>query len=90
MVCKLKKFLYGLKQSPHEWNHKINAYFLFQKFERDSTNHNVYFFKTQEIFYVIITLYVDDLILASNELTLLKETKGNLSKKFEMVDLGEI
>jgi len=39
---------------------------------------------------VIITLYVDGLILASNELTLLKETKGNLSKKFEMVDLGEI
>jgi hypothetical protein len=37
-----------------------------------------------------ITLYVDDLILASNDLTLLKETKDNLSKKFKMVDLSEI
>ncbi len=27
MVCKFQKSLYGLKQSPHEWNHKINAYF---------------------------------------------------------------
>ncbi len=79
-----------MKQSPHEWNHKINAYILFQKFERNFVNHKVYLKRTQEFFYVIITLYVDDLILASNDLTLLKETKGNLSKKFEMVDLGEI
>jgi hypothetical protein len=27
MVCKFQKSLYGLKQSPHEWSHKINAYF---------------------------------------------------------------
>jgi hypothetical protein len=26
MVCKFQKSLYGLKQSPHEWNYKINAY----------------------------------------------------------------
>ncbi len=82
--------MYGLKQSPHEWNQKINAYFLFQKFERNFANHNVYFKITQEFFYVIITLYDDNLIMASNDLTLLKETKGNLSKKFEMVDLSEI
>jgi hypothetical protein len=25
----LKKYLYGLKQFPYEWNHKINVYFLF-------------------------------------------------------------
>jgi hypothetical protein len=39
---------------------------------------------------MIITLYVDDLILASNDLTLLKKAKENFSKKFQMVDLGEI
>jgi DNA phosphorothioation-dependent restriction protein DptG len=35
-------------------------------------------------------LYVDDLILASNDLTFLKETKDYFLKKFEMVDLNEI
>jgi hypothetical protein len=45
--------------------------------------------KAQEIFYVIITLYVGDLILVFNNLTLLKKTKDNLAIFFEMVDLGE-
>jgi len=39
---------------------------------------------------VIITLYVDDLILPSIDLILLKGTKDNILKKIEMVDLGEV
>jgi hypothetical protein len=39
--------------------------------------------------FVIIILYVD-IILVSNDFILLKETKNNLFKKFEIVDLGEI
>jgi len=78
-----------LKQFYYEWNNKINIYFLFQKFERSYVDHNVFFFlKLKKI--VIIILYVDDMILAFNDLTLLKETKDNLSKKFEMVDLSKI
>jgi hypothetical protein len=34
---------------------------------------------------VIITLYVDDLVLASNDLTLLKKIKDNFSKKFKFM-----
>ncbi len=50
----------------------------------------VCFMKVQEFFNVIITLYVGDLILVVNDLILLKETKDNFAKKFEMVDLSEI
>jgi hypothetical protein len=39
--------------------------------------------------FVIITLYVD-IILVSNDFTLLKETKNNFLKKFEILDLGKI
>jgi hypothetical protein len=46
--------------------------------------------KVQEFFNMIITLYVGDLILVVNDLILLKETKDNFAKKFEMVDLSEI
>jgi hypothetical protein len=34
MVCKFQKSLYGLKQSPHEWNYKINAYFYLKCLKR--------------------------------------------------------
>jgi hypothetical protein len=61
-----------------------------QKFETSSIDHNVYFKRVQKISYVIITLHVDDLILASNDLILLKEIKDKFSKKFKMVHLNEI
>jgi hypothetical protein len=39
---------------------------------------------------VIIILHVDDLIVTFNDLALLKNTKENILKNFEMVDLNEI
>ncbi len=50
MVRKLKKSLYGLKQSPCEWNHKINAYFFSHKLKKGFVDHNVCFMKAQEFF----------------------------------------
>jgi hypothetical protein len=40
--------------------------------------------------FVIIILYVDNFILVCNYLILLKKTKENLLKFFEMMDLHEI
>jgi hypothetical protein len=39
--------------------------------------------------YIFLILYVDDILLASSDVTLLKETKEFLSSKFDMKDLGE-
>jgi len=89
MVCKLKKSLYSLKHYPHGWNHKIMHIFS-QEFEGIFVDHIVYFKRVQKNSHVIIILDVDDLILAFNDLTLLKKKKDNLLKKFEIVDLGEI
>ncbi len=89
MLCKFKFLKYNLKQFPHGWNYKIMHIFS-QEFERHFVDHIVYFKRIQKNFHVIIILNVDDLILAFNDLILLKEKKDNLLKKFKMVNLGEI
>ena len=39
--------------------------------------------------YILLVLYVDDILLASNDISFLRETKNFLSKNFEMKDLGD-
>jgi hypothetical protein len=87
MVCKLLKFLYGLKQSLHVWNRNIDACLLFEEFEKNYVDYYTYFKRANGNSFVMIILYFDDLIVAFNDLTLLGK---NLLKKFEMVNLCEI
>ena len=46
----------------------------------------VYFSGSKHIFLI---LYIDDILLASNNTCLLHETKRFLARKFEMKDLGD-
>ena len=39
--------------------------------------------------HIFLVLYVNDILLASNDIGLLHETKRFVSKKFEMKDLGD-
>eukprot|EP00253_Pinus_taeda_P008927 PITA_08927 len=42
-VCKLKKSLYGLKESPQQWYKKFDSFMLSQKYVRSEYDHCVYF-----------------------------------------------
>ena len=45
---------------------------------------------TDTFSYVVLGVYVDDLVPVSNDPAMLKEEKAALCNKFEMVDQGEI
>ena len=87
MICKLKKFIYGLKQASHEWYHKFHQVTTSNDFEVNLVQDYVYhkFSRSKFIFSI---LYVNDILLASRDLGLFHETKKFLLKNFEMKDLG--
>ncbi len=67
-VCKLQKALYGLKQAPRQWYAKIDL-FLTEKLHFRSSPYDpcLYFFNKNGK-QALISLYVDDLLLAASDL----------------------
>eukprot|EP00253_Pinus_taeda_P025977 PITA_25977 len=87
LVWKLKKSLYGLKQSPRMWYQKFDVFIWALGFTRSKENHCVYFKLIGErVIYLV--LYVDDMLLVGNDKGIIHELKTQLSSKFDMKDLG--
>ena len=85
-VCKLKKELYGLKQTPRVWYGRINSFLTRLGFTKSKVEPNLYM-KVMDDELAILLLYLDDLFLTGKR----KHTTGcknNLSEEFEMKDLG--
>ena len=88
-VWKLERSLYGLKQAPRCWNKKIDQFLVAEGFNRNSSDYATYSKGIGEK-QVILALYVDDLLIMSENLQEVKEVNSALSSKFEMVDFGEV
>ena len=89
LVCKLKKSLYGLKQSPRCWNTVLNQYLESIGFKSCDADPCVYVRCSSNGLF-IIAVYVDDLILAAESSTELLEVKRSFSSQFRMKDMGEL
>ena len=87
MVCKLKKSIYGLKQASRQWYLKFNDTITSFGFKENTVDRCIYL-KVSGSKIIFLILYVDDILLATNDLGLLYETKNFLSKNFEMKDMG--
>jgi hypothetical protein len=88
-VCKLNKAMYGLKQGSKQWNRKIDTTLKLIKFQQSKTEQCIYYINAGGKIQ-IIAVYVDDLIILSNDIHLMQKTKDTLLKTFKMKDLGEI
>jgi hypothetical protein len=62
-VCKLKKSLYGLRQSPRKWYKKFDSFMVNLNFTRSEYDHCVYFKKLENVMFIILVLYVDDMLV---------------------------
>ena len=87
MLCKSKKSLYGLKQSPRLWYHKFHKMIGSFGFVINTVDEHInYKFSVSK--HIFLVLYVDDILLATSDLNLLCDTKKFLSNNFEMKDRG--
>lgn len=87
-VYKLLKSLYGLRISPKQWNEIFTKVVKSLGFINDSNDPCLFILKEGNV-RVILLIYVDDMLLASNDIEKLNEIKQKLMNKFEMTDLGE-
>lgn len=80
-VCLLRKSLYGLKQSPRQWNQKFNEFMKKVGFTRSCHGQCVYIKRTRNV-YIYLLHYVDDMLVACKDMKLIKELQDQLNSRF--------
>lgn len=88
-VYLLKKALYGLKQAPRAWYSRIDEYLSKLGFVKSLSESTSYINGDQANF-IVISLYVDDLLVTSSNVELIQQFKDDMMQVFEMTDLGEM
>ncbi|CAH9099164.1 unnamed protein product [Cuscuta epithymum] len=86
-VYRLKKALYGLKQAARAWYSKIDSFFINSGFQK-SDNEPTLYVKRVGMEFLVVCLYVDDIIYFSSSQSLLTSFKASMTNQFEMTDLG--
>ncbi|KAG8480141.1 hypothetical protein CXB51_024917 [Gossypium anomalum] len=87
-VYKLKKALYGLKQAPRAWYDRVDEYLSKLEFEKSVSEPTLFIKKSENETLLIVSLYVDDLLVTESKGELIDEFKVLMQEVFEMTDLG--
>jgi Reverse transcriptase (RNA-dependent DNA polymerase) len=88
-VCRLKRSLYGLKQSPRAWFERFSMTMKRLGYRQGDVDHTMFIQRKDEKNCILI-VYVDDIVLTGNDLVEMKRLKASLAKEFKMKDLGEL
>ncbi|XP_074374435.1 uncharacterized protein LOC141714838 [Apium graveolens] len=86
-VCKLKKTIYGLKQSPRGWFERFTKVVRQQGYKQAHVDHTL-FYKHEGGKSTILIVYVDDIILTGDNIPEINRLKRKLADEFEIKDMG--
>ena len=88
-VYRLKKVLYGLKQSPRAWFGRFTKSMINFGYHQSNSDHTL-FLKKQMSKITALIVYVDDMVVTGNDPEERKALQTHLSREFEMKDLGPL
>ncbi|KAB2612568.1 hypothetical protein D8674_034884 [Pyrus ussuriensis x Pyrus communis] len=88
-VCKLHKSLYGLKQASRQWFIKLSCALRKAGYQQSKADYSL-FVRNHDGKFTALLVYVDDIILAGNNIQAIEDTKSFLMKQFKLKDLGQL
>ncbi|GMI87263.1 cysteine-rich RLK (RECEPTOR-like protein kinase) 8 [Hibiscus trionum] len=89
LVCKLQKSIYGLKQASRQWFNAFSEVVLTFGFQQSHADHSLFVHGSGDNM-VVLLVYVDDIILAGNNLEQLSTVRSFLHQNFKLKDLGTL
>jgi hypothetical protein len=82
--------LYGLKQAPTNFNQLIDEFIIGLGFVKCVLDNCLYVLSFSDVSKIVIALYVDDILIVSDNLDMIRDLKNEFKQHFQMKDLGEV
>ena len=86
LACKLNKALYGLKQASRAWHRTLKTEIESMGFKESTADPGLFIKPSSPPAYLLI--YVDDILVITNNTYMLNSVKNQISTAFETRDLG--
>ena len=89
-MCRLRRSLYGLKQSPRAWFGRFSS--VVQEFGmlRSTTDHSVFYHHNSSGQCIYLVVYVDDIVIIGSDQDGIQKLKQHLFTHFQTKDLGKL
>ena len=88
-MCRLKKVIYGLKQSPRAWFDKFSIVVAQYCLKRCVSDHSL-FVRHTSAGSIVLVEYVDDIVISGDDLHGIMALKQYLSTHFHMKYFGHL
>ena len=90
LVCKIRRSLYGLKQSPRAWFSRFSS--VVQEFGmiRSAADHSFFYHHSSTGKCVYLIVYVDDIVITGTDQDGIQKLKQHLFNHFQTKDLGKL